>query len=204
MYAVSIPSVLIRSSFPHYRQSERRRIKGSALGCSRVSIVAVEPETDALRPVVVVGLSAEQEHQWRADQQQYGCLSDSPYTELVSRLRANDVLLLDMRQPPFLDQPNLYGVSTMLIAPMFVGDQLVGILSLDYGGVEHEYTEEEAALAGAIAKLAALVIERELLLYERAKAQVKRFACPPRVRERVNLVSTERVRARLCLKIQNL
>jgi signal transduction histidine kinase len=59
---------------------------------------------------------------------------------------------------------------------MFVGDQLVGILSLDYGGVDHEYTEEETALAGAIAKLAALVIERERLLYERAKAQANELA----------------------------
>jgi signal transduction histidine kinase len=63
-----------------------------------------------------------------------------------------------------------------LVAPMFVGDQLVGILSLDYGGIEHEYTAEEMALAEAIAKLAALVIERERLLYERAKAQANELA----------------------------
>ena len=148
----------------------------SILGCRRVGIIALEPETDILRPVVVVGLSAEQEHQWRADQQQYGRLSDSPYPELVSRLRAHEVLLLDMTQPPFLDQPNPYRVRTMLLAPMFVGDQLVGLLLLDYGGVEHQYTAEEMALAGASAKLAALVIERERLLYERAKAQANELA----------------------------
>src|SRR6266566_3668802 len=148
----------------------------SILGCRRVGIIALEPETDILRPVVVVGLSAEQEHQWRADQQQYSRLSDSPYPELVSRLRAHEVLLLDMTQPPFLDQPNPYRVRTMLLAPMFVGDQLVGLLLLDYGGVEHQYTAEEMALAGASAKLAALVIERERLLYERAKAQANELA----------------------------
>src|SRR5438094_6481277 len=76
----------------------------SVLGCRRVGIVAVEPETGMLRPVVVVGIPAEQERRWRADQQQYGRLSDSPYPELVARLRARDVLLLDMTQPPFLDQ----------------------------------------------------------------------------------------------------
>jgi signal transduction histidine kinase/PAS domain-containing protein len=148
----------------------------SVLGCRRVGIVAVDPETDVLRQVVVVGLSAKQEQQMRADQQLYGRLSDSPYPELVSRLRAHEMLLLDMMQPPFLGQPNPYGVRTVLIAPMFVGDQLVGILLLDYGGVEHDYTEEETALAGAIAKLAALVIERERLLYERAKAQANELA----------------------------
>ncbi len=148
----------------------------SILGCRRVAILALEPETDILRPVVFVGLSAEQEQQWRADQQPFGRLSDSPYPELVSRLRTHDVLLLDMTQPPFVDQRNPYGVRTLLIAPMFVGDQLAGILALDYGGVEHEYTEEETALARAIAKLAALVIGRERLLYERAQAQANELA----------------------------
>jgi signal transduction histidine kinase/PAS domain-containing protein len=148
----------------------------SVLGCSRVGIVAVEPETDVLRQVVVVGLSFEQEQKLRADQQVFGHLGDSPYPELVSRLRAHEILLLDLMQPPFLGQPNPYGMRTLLIAPMFVGDQLVGILLLDYGGVEHNYTEDETALAGAIAKLAALVIERERLLYERAKAQANELA----------------------------
>jgi signal transduction histidine kinase len=59
---------------------------------------------------------------------------------------------------------------------MFVGDHLIGTLSLDHGSDEHEYTEEEIGLAGAIAKLAALVIERERLLYERAKAQANELA----------------------------
>jgi signal transduction histidine kinase len=148
----------------------------NVLGCRRVGLVAVEPETEVVRPVVAIGLSAEQEQQWRADQHQYSRLNDSPYPELVSRLRAHDVVLLDMMQLPFLEQPNPYGVRTMLIAPMFVGDQLVGLLLLDYGGVEHTYTQEETALAGAIAKLAALVIEREHLLYERAKAQANELA----------------------------
>ena len=148
----------------------------SVLGCRRVGLVAIEPETDVLRPVAIVGLSDEQERQLRADKRLFERFSDSPYIELLSRLRSHEMLLLDMTQPPFLDQPNQYGVRTMLIAPMFVGDQLVGILLLDYGGIEHGYTEEETALAGAIAKLAALVIERERLLYERAKAQANELA----------------------------
>jgi K+-sensing histidine kinase KdpD len=148
----------------------------SVLGCRRVGLVSVEPETDVLRPVAVVGLSAEQKQQLRTEQQLHERLSDSPFPELVSRLRAREMLLLDMTQPPFLGQPNPFGVRAVLVAPMFAGDQLVGILMLDYGGVEHEYTEEETALAGAIAKLAALVIERERLLYERAQAQANELA----------------------------
>ena len=148
----------------------------SVLGCRRVGMFTVEPETNVLHPVVVVGLSPEQERHWWASQQQYGRLDDSRYPELVSRLRANEILTLDKMLPPFLDQLSPYDMRGMLVAPMFVGDQLVGILSLDYGGIEHEYTAEEMALAEAIAKLAALVIERERLLYERAKAQANELA----------------------------
>ena len=148
----------------------------SVLGCRRVGMFTAEPETNVLHPVVVVGLSPDQERHWWASQQQYGRLDDSPYPELVSRLRSNEILTLDKMLPPFLDQLSPYDMRGMLVAPMFVGDQLVGILSLDYGGIEHEYTAEEMALAEAIAKLAALVIERERLLYERAKAQANELA----------------------------
>jgi signal transduction histidine kinase/PAS domain-containing protein len=148
----------------------------SVLGCRRVGMSTVEPETNVLHPVVAVGLSPEQERHWWGSQQQYGRLDDSPYPELVSRLRSNEILTLDKMLPPSLDQLSPYDMRGMLVAPMFVGDQLVGILSLDYGGIEHEYTAEEMALAEAIAKLAALVIERERLLYERAKAQANELA----------------------------
>jgi len=148
----------------------------SVLGCRRVGMFTVEPETNVLHPVVVIGLSPEQEHHWWVSQQKYGRLDDSPYPELVSRLRSNEILTLDKMLPPFLDQLSPYDMRGMLVAPMFVGDQLVGILSLDYGGIEHEYTADEMALAEAIAKLAALVIERERLLYERAKAQANELA----------------------------
>ncbi|TMC16777.1 MAG: hypothetical protein E6J33_08950, partial [Chloroflexi bacterium] len=79
--------------------------------------------------MAIVGLSPEQEVQWWAEQQQQESrLSDSRTPELISRLRANEVLQLDMTQAPFSDQPNPYGIQTLLAAPMCIGDQLVGIL----------------------------------------------------------------------------
>src|SRR5437588_5420193 len=147
------------------------------LNCQRVGITTIESETTILRAVAIVGLSPEQEVQWWAEhQQQESRLSDSRNTGLISRLRANEVLQIDMTQPPFSDQPNPYGIQTMLIAPMCVGDQLVGILSLDHGGIKHEYTQEEMALAGAVAKLAGFVIERERLLREREEARANEIA----------------------------
>jgi len=147
------------------------------LNCQRVGITTIESETTVLRAMAIVGLSPEQEVQWWAEQQQQESrLSDSRTPELISRLRANEVLQLDMRQPPFSDQPNPYGIQTLLIAPMCIGDQLVGILSLDNGSIRHEYTKEEMALAGAVAKLAGLVIERERLLREREESRANEIA----------------------------
>lgn len=148
----------------------------SVLGCDRVSITAIEPETDVLNPIAVVGLSPEQERQWWDEQQQGAHLSDSLDPSLVAQLRADEILLLDMTRPPYNNQPNPYNVHTILIAPMIVGEQLVGLLSLDYGGQEHDYTNDEIALSKAVAKLAALVIERDRLLRERAEARANELA----------------------------
>lgn len=150
----------------------------SVLGCSRVSITAVEPQTEALQAVAVVGLSPEQERQWWAEQQQQQGvrLGDNPFPELVARLRANEVLEIDMTQPPWNEQPNPYGVRTVLIVPMLIGNQLIGLLSLDHSGAEHHYSLQETALARAIARLAALVIERERLMRERAEARSRELA----------------------------
>ena len=149
----------------------------SVLGCRRVSISIVEPGTELVRAVAIVGLTPEQERQWWAEQkQQESSLRDSPSQELISILRSHEVLILDMSQPPYNEQPNNYGVRVALVAPMVVGGQLVGLLSLDHGGLEHIYTQEEIALAKAVAKLAGLVIERERLLYERAEARANELA----------------------------
>ncbi len=148
----------------------------SVLGCQRVSITAIEPETEIINPVAVVGLLPEQEAQWWAEQPQNTRLSDSPTPDLVARLQANEVVILDMTQPPFDAAPNPYNVHIMLIAPMSIGNALVGLLLLDHGGDAHNYTDDEIALAKAVAKLGALVIERERLLRERADAHANELA----------------------------
>lgn len=147
------------------------------LGCQHLSITIVEPETEILRPFVVVGLSREQERQWWAEQlQQESRFTDTPDPSLVQRLQANEVVLLDMTQPPWNVFPNLHGIRTMLVAPMGIRQHLVGFLSLDYRGAEHLYTSEELELAGAAAKLAAMVIERDRLLRQCEQLRAKEMA----------------------------
>ncbi len=142
----------------------------SFLGCQRLSISIVEPEAEIIRPLAVVGLTPEQEQQWwKEQQQQESRLVDSPDQSLVQHLLANEVVMFDFTQPPWNSYPNPYGIRTMVIAPMTIRKHLVGVLTLDYGGAEHQYTSEELALAGAVANLVATVIERDQLLRQRAE-----------------------------------
>lgn len=147
------------------------------LGCHRLSFTHVEPETELLRPLAVVGLSQEQEQQWWHEQEQQEVrLTDSPDTALVERLRANEILLLDMTQSPYADQPNPYGIRQMLVAPMVLSSRLLGFLTLDYGGLDHTYTPEEFALTQAVTELATLVMEQDRLLAETSLARANELA----------------------------
>jgi PAS domain S-box-containing protein len=148
----------------------------SILGCQRVSITTVDLRTGELRSLAIVGISSELERQWRDRRPGFHLSELFAGSEFAGRLLNREVLVLDMTQPPLRDWPNPYGIRIMLLAPMFVGDQLVGLLVLDHGHTKHEYSQEEIALAGAIAKLAALVVERERLVQERAEACASELA----------------------------
>jgi signal transduction histidine kinase len=150
------------------------------LGCERLWIVTVDVEQGRQTPVAVVGLPEEQVAAWWAQTEQ-SPFADHPQFQFIGRLEAGESVILDMRRPPFsepplADQPNPYGVRSTLIAPMRVRGRLIGMLAYDYGPVDHEFGEQELALAEGVAKLAALVLERERLLRERAVAQADALA----------------------------
>jgi len=84
--------------------------------------------------------------------------------------------MIDMAAPPFRDLPNPYGVRVLLVAPMRVRDQLVGMLALDHGEEEHHFTADEVELTQTVARFAALVIERDRLLQGQAEARAGELA----------------------------
>jgi PAS domain S-box-containing protein len=166
----------------------------SVLDCERVSIHAIEPEAGLIRPVTMVGLTPELEQQWWREWSQERLVSDCIPAEHLARLQAGEVLLLDPAQPAGSAWPAQYGIQTLLAAPMRIGEDLVGILSLDIGSDQHGYTADELALAEAIAKLAALIIERARLMRERAEAQANVIALAEanrRMDEFMSIVSHE-------------
>jgi signal transduction histidine kinase/PAS domain-containing protein len=148
----------------------------TALGCHRVGMFAVEPETADLRPLAAAGAGTADERQRWITPPAGTRLTDAPYAEIAARLRAGAVLVLDLSRPPLADVPNPDGLRLLLVAPMRVGEQLLGILYLDYGGADHQYTPDEMALAGAVAQLGALIIERERLLRQREEARANELA----------------------------
>ncbi len=151
-------------------------LMASALGCQCVAMLALEVGTDVLHPLTVVCASHTREQAWWATRPVGIRLSDPPNASNAERLLAGETVVVDMSQPPFNERPNPLGLRRLLIAPMRVRDQLVGILMLDYGSSDHEFSQDEMTLAGAVAMLGALVIERERLQGEREEARANELA----------------------------
>lgn len=147
------------------------------LGCQRVSLVSFDPR-GVRHPLAVAGLSPDLRQAW------WDSVEGAPVSDprmptdppLMARFMAGEVILVDMTKPPFDALLNPFGINTLLVAPLRVDGNLIGSLSLDYGGEAHDYTPEEVALTGAVAQLAALVLERARLLHERAEAQATELA----------------------------
>lgn len=146
------------------------------LGCKRVALSAIDRRGEPLRPLAAAGMAPEEEQQWRAGEPKEAYLRESLPSDYAQTLWAGEVLLIDYTQPPFNALPNPHRLQTLLLAPMHVGSDLVGVLNADFGGEAHTYTEQELRLARTVAQFGALVIERERLLRERAEAQANELA----------------------------
>jgi signal transduction histidine kinase/putative methionine-R-sulfoxide reductase with GAF domain len=178
---VRVPSEadLLNEPFPNSAGDLARQMAEltcTVLGCSRIGIILIDPETELMRPLAVVGLPPEQEREWWASQPTDARLSDSPMPEMVAQLRRGESLLIDMRKPPFNEAPNPYHVSIFLTVPLRSGERLTGLMTLDHSGVEHHYTEQELGLASAVGTLTAVVLEHERLLRQREEARANELA----------------------------
>src|SRR5919199_841141 len=112
----------------------------SVLGRERIGIVAVEEETDVVRPVAAAGLSPAQEQQWREQ------LDKTPLHEylgdpaLIAMLKTNEVVLLDRPPPPLRVLPHPSAARRFLVAPLRVDTRLMGVLTVDNRDTERVYT----------------------------------------------------------------
>lgn len=144
------------------------------LGCQHLNILSLERHSNGQLDLIVVGAFPEQLGKQQVHQRYtLPAILDFPF---VRHLQAKEVQVIDMEQPLFKTLPNPHNVSTVLLAPMCIRDALVGILALDYGQTDHDYTSGEKALAQATANFAALVLERQRLLQEQAQTHAREIA----------------------------
>jgi len=198
--AASPSSPASLTDHPHMDAPARRlaELTRRVLGCERLGIVTVDLASGRQAPVAVVGIPEDQLPQWWHGTEQ-APFADIPGFPFIARLQAGEIVVFDIAkppfsEPPFSEMPNPYGVRSALIAPLRVSERLIGTLSYDYGPSAHEFSQQEIELAGAVATLAALVLERERLLQERATAQADALALREanrRMDEFVGIVSHE-------------
>ncbi len=95
---------------------------------------------------------------------------------LAPRLLAGETLLVDTARPGFRALATLFGAHAYVLAPLRVGVDVVGVLLLDDGRAAADYTPDDLALAGTVARLAALVLEQERLHRDREEARASEAA----------------------------
>jgi signal transduction histidine kinase len=144
------------------------------LGCEGVGVIKVELESGYLQPLTLAGYSSEEKPSW-FDEAAHLRLSDYLPLDIVARLLQGEVILNQPSEQTAQDTGADENLS-LLIAPLCIDSHLLGMLLLDWGSTRHIHAPKERALAGAVAKLAALVIERERLLREYTEARANELA----------------------------
>ncbi|GCE25591.1 hypothetical protein KDA_10750 [Dictyobacter alpinus] len=144
------------------------------LDCARVGIYLVEGDKYYLSLQAAVGLSEEQEQvcMQRLASETISLSTLLPPAMLASLLH-NEVLVVDGRLSEFAHWQRLYPVENLLVVPMMSGEGLLGVVMLDYGILQHNYTSNERILASAIGSVVTVLLERPRFLAERVKAEAR-------------------------------
>ncbi|HEX8032561.1 MAG TPA: PAS domain S-box protein, partial [Ktedonobacterales bacterium] len=146
----------------------------AVLGCERATLAAIHAESGLIHLVASAGLSDAERREWHRVNSQYR-LEDYFGRESLAQLRAGEAVVTD-DESGCVGRRLAHAAGQALIVPIRLGEHLVGILCLGYDEIDHHYTPDEVEFAAAVAKLAALVLERERLLHERAEAEAQLLA----------------------------
>jgi signal transduction histidine kinase/PAS domain-containing protein len=142
------------------------------LDCQRVGVILIETCTGELHLLALAGASSDERRRW-ASLLEGTHLSDHMHeARMLSDLAAGRLVRLHSRM-----QGLTFGARAgHVLLPMRIGTQLIGLIALDYGGRMQQLTYAEIAIAKAVSRLMALVLERERLLQERAEAHANELA----------------------------
>jgi PAS domain S-box-containing protein len=148
-------------------QTGQRLVEGAAtaLGSQRVALVAWDERTDLLTSVATTGFSANaNDPTWHFPDGQVR-LSDFLSDEDIAKLRKDMSIPLDASIIPQQVEPNF---GDLMLVPTRIRDQLMGLMVVE---LDRARAEETITLAQAIARLAALLLERDRLDRERDEAR---------------------------------
>jgi PAS domain S-box-containing protein len=154
-------------SVPWANQTGQRLVEGAAtaLGSPRVALVKWDEETDLLSSVATVGFSARYSNPtWHFPDGQVR-LSDFLNGGDIAKLRKDMPIPLDASIiPPEVEAD----FDELLLVPARIRERLMGLMVVD---ARRSYVPDEITLAQAIARLAALLLERDRLDREREEAR---------------------------------
>jgi PAS domain S-box-containing protein len=144
------------------------------LACKRVSFLRVDTVAQCAEVVAVAGTPTAGEEKWNNFQRSGQSYS---ITNLIEELNSGTALVLDPGAWSSRKTRSRSSVFTpVLLVPMLLGGQLLGLIALDQCDEAHTYSLDEINLALAVARVMALVIERERLLREQADARATELA----------------------------
>jgi PAS domain S-box-containing protein len=147
------------------------------LGCRSVSIAAVDSLSQQLHPVTQVGLPGDQGRAWWASWSPPQRLEEHYGSTIADALAAGQAALLEPQTLAEHSLSILYGARSGQVVPMQLGEELVGILTVDYREPNLNYsTVEETLLTETLARLGALVLEQDRLLRGWAEARANELA----------------------------
>lgn len=169
--------VLNDAQFAHLPAPEKMALVGGRLAelgrrvmhCRRVGLTMYDPASDTIQPIAVVGLAESDTDAWHTGTAGRRLREHIAAPQLAEFL-AGETLVIELKNSELLEQWQNFVTPKVVLAPMLVEGQLVGTMSLDFGMEPHTITPAELALAGTVANLMALVIERERLQREREEA----------------------------------
>lgn len=133
------------------------------LDCSCVAILLLNEETQLLSPAIVLSPASDLELLWRNRLEGASLHALLGGDEQIRRFYQG--IPLEPATTLFYDQP-----SYKLVAPISRYQKLKGVLLIDYGAQEPLLSGEDDALILGVARLAALLVEREQAQYERDHA----------------------------------
>ncbi len=159
-----------------------RRVLGSTRVIIATHEATTEAETQHLTPFATVGFTREEERQGmvEATLDRVADALDERGMERLTNLTNGQAVVI--QRTAASAAASACAGQTLLLAPMGLGAGIVGVLVAAYGPGQ-VCTEDQQALAAAVAKLTALVIERERLLREREEAQASELALRQAKRE---------------------